>query len=134
MAVQIERMAMILSAMRLESKVEREKIQAGSFVCSDSDYQIAEMIGNKLILHMAAAYRMIKGAEQVSVPKIMPLDQRKMLLSLLPDEFETKTLVDEAKAQGVPERTAFRWNDKWQEEGIVLKIRQGHYRKCLSVA
>ena len=102
--------------------------------CSDEDYQTAEMIGNKLILHMAAAYRMIKGAEEVSVPKVQPLDQRKMLLSLLPEEFETKTLLEEAKSQGVPIRTAGRWNDKWVEEGFVVKIRQGHYRKCLACA
>ena len=123
MAVQIERIAMILSALR------------GNFEkCTDTDYQIAELIGNKLILHMAAAYRMIKGAEQVSVPKIQPLDQRKMLLSLLPEEFETKTLLEEAKSQGVPIRTAGRWNDKWVEEGVVVKIRQGHYRKILASA
>ena len=123
MAVQIERIAMILSALR------------GNFEkCTDTDYQIAELIGNKLILHMAAAYRMIKGAEQVSVPKIQPLDQRKMLLSLLPEEFETKTLLEEAKSQGVPIRTAGRWNDKWVEEGVVVKIRQGHYRKNLASA
>lgn len=102
--------------------------------CSDVDYQTAELIGNKLILHMAAAYRMIKGAEEVSVPKVQPLDQRKMLLSLLPEEFETKTLLEEAKSQGVPIRTAGRWNDKWVEEGVVVKIRQGHYRKCLASA
>lgn len=102
--------------------------------CSDIDYATAELIGNKLILHMAAAYRMIKGAEEVSVPKVQPLDQRQMLLSLLPEEFETKTLLEEAKSQGVPIRTAGRWNDKWVEEGVVVKIRQGHYRKCLASA
>ena len=134
MAVHIERIAMILSAMRLESKVEREKIKAGSFVCSDSDYQIAEMIGNKLILHMAAAYRMIKGAEQVSVPKITPLDQRKMLLSLLPEEFESKQLIEEAKLQGIPRRTIFRWADEWQQTGTVKKVSHGLYRKLLASA
>ena len=83
---------------------------------------------------MAMAYRMIKGAEQISVPKIQPLDQRKMLLSLLPEEFESYTLICEAKAQGVPERTAFRWNEKWQEDGVVVKIRQGHFKKQLASA
>ena len=92
------------------------------------------MIGNKLILHMAASYRMIKGAEEVSVPKVQPLDQRKMLLSLLPEEFEMKTLVEEAKSQGLTERTAFRWNDEWQQNGVVQKIRHGVYRKCLACA
>ena len=87
------------------------------------------MIGNKLILHMAVAYRMIKGAEEVSVPKVQPLDQRKMLLSLLPEEYETKTLLDEAKAQGVPRSTIFRWNEFWLEQGLVKKIQHGQYKK-----
>ena len=134
MAVQIERIAMILTALRLSEaplEIEDWKLKID---CSDRDYQIAEMIGNKLILHMAMAYRMIKGAEQVSVPKIQPLDQRKMLLSLLPEEFETKTLVDEAKLQGLTERTAFRWTDEWQQSGIVQKIRHGVYRKMVASA
>lgn len=118
MAVQIERFAMIFSAMRCNF----EK-------CTDTDYQIAELIGNKLILHMAMAYRMIKGAEQVSVPKIQPLDQRKMLLSLLPEEFESKTLVTEAAAQGISRATALRWNDDWQEQGFIQKIKYGTYKK-----
>ena len=134
MAVQIERIALILTALRMESKVESQKSKADLLVCADADYQMAEMIGNKLILHIAAAYRTIKGKEEVAVPKIETLDQRMMLLSLLPDEYESWTLVNEAKAQGVAERTAFRWNEKWQEEGVVMKIRQGHFKKSLAVA
>lgn len=118
MGVQIERFAMILSAMR------------GNFEkCSDTDYQIAELIGNKLILHMASAYRLIKGAKEVAVPKIQALDQRKMLLSLLPEEFESKTLVAEAAAQGISPRTATRWNEDWQQQGMVQKIKYGTYKK-----
>jgi len=129
MAVQIERIALILSALKSADKLSAISLQHSDFLCTDVDYQIAEMIGNKLILHMAAAYRMIKGAEEAAVPKVQALDQRKMLLSLLPEEFESRSLIDEAKTQGVPERTAFRWNEKWQEEGVVVKIRQGHFRK-----
>ena len=118
MGVQIERFAMILSAMR------------GNFEkCSDTDYATAELIGNKLILHMASAYRLIKGAKEVAVPKIQALDQRKMLLSLLPEEFESKTLVAEAAAQGISPRTATRWNEDWQQQGMVQKIKYGTYKK-----
>ncbi len=134
MAVHIERIAMILSALRMADKLSAISHQHSDFLCTDVDYQTAELIGNKLILHMAAAYRMIKGAEEVSVPKVQALDQRQMLLSLLPEEFETKTLVEEAKLQGLTDRTAGRWNDKWVEEGVVVKIRQGHYRKSLASA
>ena len=129
MAVHIERIAMILTTLRLEQGVKTASLKDNRLICSDSDYQTAEMIGNKLILHMAAAYRMIKGAEEVSVPKVQALDQRQMLLSLLPEEFESYKLVEEGKAQGIPARTVARWNDKWVEEGVVVKIRQGHYRK-----
>ena len=83
---------------------------------------------------MAAAYRMIKGAEQVSVPKVQPLDQRQMLLSLLPPEFETKTLLEEAKSQGISRRTVIYWNDEWQQTGAVQKMRHGVYRKSLASA
>ena len=134
MAVHIERIAMILTALRLEQGVKTASLKDNRLICSDSDYQTAELIGNKLILHMAAAYRMIKGAEQPSVPKIQPLDQRQMLLSLLPPEFETKTLLEEAKSQGISRRTVIYWNDEWQQTGVVQKIRHGVYRKSLASA
>ena len=134
MAVHIERIAMILTALRLEQGVRTASLKDNRLICSDSDYQTAELIGNKLLLHMAAAYRMIKGAEEMSVPKVQPLDQRKMLLSLLPEEFEHKLLVNEAKSQGISARTAFRWNDKWLEEGLVEKLQHGLYKKRLASA
>ena len=102
--------------------------------CSDKDYQIAELIGNKLILHMAQAYQLIKGTQKVSIPSVKPLDQKQILLSLLPEEFETKTLLDEAKSQGVSRRTVFNWSDEWLETGIVQKIRHGVYKKILASA
>ena len=137
MAVQIERIAMILTAMRMKAKgegLEANELSPITFshsplFCSDQDYATAELIGNKLILHMAAAYRMIKGAEQISVPKIQPLDQRQMLLSILPAEFESKTLVSEAAAQGISPRTATRWNEDWQQQGLVQKFKYGWYKK-----
>lgn len=134
MAVHIERIAMILTALRLEQGVKTASLKDNRLICSDSDYATAELIGNKLILHMAAAYRMIKGAEQPSVPKIQPLDQRAILLSLLPPEFETKTLLEEAKSQGIARRTVIYWNDEWQQTGAVQKIRHGVYRKSLASA
>ena len=137
MAVHIERIAMILTALRTLS-ISPELYSGsslscgegrGEVMCSDTDYATAELIGNKLILHMAAAYRMIKGAEQPSVPKIHPIDQRAMLLSLLPEEFESKLLVSEAASQGISRATALRWNDEWQNSGLIQKIKYGVYKK-----
>jgi hypothetical protein len=123
MAVHIERIAMILSALR--GNMEE---------CSDEDYQTAELIGNKLILHMAQAYQLVKGTEKVEQPKVKPLDQKQILLSLLPEEFESKMLVDEAQSQGISRRTAFNWSEEWQEHGVILKIRHGVFKKQLAVA
>ena len=129
MAVQIERIAMILSAMRgIESRILSGKTDEALY-CLDEDYETAEMIGNKMLLHMATAYRMIDGDAQEVVPEIKPIDQRKVLLEQLKSTFERKELIHEAKTQGISERTAERWNDKWQEEGIVIKLEHGRYRK-----
>ena len=131
MAVHIERIAMILTALRTLAFPFKEGTEIAPLVCSDLDYATAELIGNKLILHMAAAYRMINGAEQPSVPKIQHLDQRAMLLSLLPDEFESKTLIAEASSQGISARTATRWNEDWQQNGLVQKFKYGWYKKVV---
>ena len=155
MAVTIERIAMVLSAMRSgesDSPGKEERSHAdsagkytgkgeielpeydsglmdGVIFCSDQDYETAEMIGNKLLMHMAAAYRMIDGESQELVPEIKSLDQRKVLFEQLPEEYETKTLIDEGRTQGISRNTTLRWNDKWIAEGLVQRIHQGIYKK-----
>ena len=162
MAVQIERMAMVLSALRIQStdrytdRVQTE-LQSGAgnelnpeydsgltnekesrilsgktdeaIYCADEDYETAEMIGNKMLLHMAAAYRMIDGDVQEVVPEIKPLDQRKVLFEQLKGEYKLQELISEARTQGVSRRSAIRRNDSWQENGMVLKTDYGHYKK-----
>ena len=135
MAVQIERIAMILTAMRgMESKANNGDKNIAEMqnvlLCSDSDYETAEMIGNKMLLHAAAAYRMIDGDKQDVVPEIKPIDQRKVLLDQLKPEYKLQELISEAKAQGISRATVIRWNDRWLEEGRVTKIEYGHYRKA----
>lgn len=151
MAVQIERIALILTALRGDSslmsrahnKIEPEynsglmdkesRIISGTtdetIYCQEEDYQTAEMIGNKLLLHMAAAYRMIDGESQELVPEIKPLNQRKVLFEQLPEEYAHKELVAEAKAQGIPQSTILRWNNQWIENGLIHRIKHGLYKK-----
>jgi len=151
MAVHIERIALILSALRscsprysaeqepssISSELDSDTsslssargVRPENIVCADSDYATAELIGNKLILHMAQAYQLVKGTEKVEQPKVKPLDQKAILLSLLPDEFESKTLVAEAQSQGISPRTSARWNEEWMVQGLVQKIRYGVYKK-----
>ena len=145
MAVHIERIAMILTALRGMSVSPSPSISpelySGSsssssrdfssepLLCSNVDYATAELIGNKLILHMAQAYQLIQGSKPIETPAVKPLDQKQILLSLLPDEFESKTLVAEAASQGISRATALRWNDEWQTVGLIQKIKYGVYKK-----
>lgn len=129
MAVQIERIAMILSALRAGGEPSVFSNQYSDFHCKDEDYETAEIIGNSLLLHMAAAYRLIDGDAHDIVPEIKPLDQRSILLAALPEEYESNKLFSEAQSQGVCVRTATRWNDYWQRQGLVQKIRHGYYKK-----
>ena len=140
MAVHIERIAMILSALRspsISSELDSDNsslsgardVRPENLVCSDADYTTAELIGNKLILHMAQAYQLIKGTERISLPTVKPLDQKQILLSLLPDEFESKTLVAEAQSQGIPQSTVMRWCSQWIDRGTLARPSFGHYKK-----
>ena len=140
MAIQIERIAMILTALRKGSELSLREVNetdgfhspaadGGMWFCADEDYQTAELIGNKLILHMAQAYQMIEGHEKHTLPEVKALDQKQILLSLLPEEFESRMLINEAKAQGISARTSTRWNEEWIAQGIVIKVRHGHYKK-----
>ena len=129
MAVQIERIAMILTAMRGEMSEYYSDETNDVLYCADEDYETAEMIGNKMLLHMASAYRMIDGDAQEVVPEIKPLDQRKVVFELLRPEYDHKALAEEAKRQGISQRTIERWNLSWIENGLVQKTNYGQYKK-----
>ena len=129
MAVHIERIAMILTALRFATQESGIKNQKSEILCSNEDYQSAELIGNKLILHMAQAYQLIKGTERITLPTVKPLDQKQILLSLLPDEFESKQLVAEAQSQGIPQSTVMRWCSQWIDHGMLYRLSYGHYKK-----
>ena len=117
---------MILTAMRMTSSLTPDNIR---LECSDDDYSTAEIIGNRLLLHMSAAYRLIDGDAQDIVPDIKPLDQRRVLFNQLKPEYNHKELISEAKSQGVSIRTAERWNLNWIADGMVKKWHHGEYKK-----
>ena len=129
MAIHIERIAMILSVLRFANGQQLIANSQQPILCSNEDYQIAELIGNKLLLHMAAAYQLIEGDKQELVPSFRPLDQRRVLFEQLKPEFKLCELISEAKAQGISRRSAIRWNDAWQGNGLVEKLNHGAYRK-----
>jgi hypothetical protein len=129
MVVQIERMAMILSVLRASYPQVLPEGKEVGFLCTDEDYETAELIGNRLLLHMAAAFRMINGDDQECVPEIKPLDQRKVLFEQLKGEYALGELINEAKSQGVSRSSAIRWNNQWIEQGLITKENHGNYKK-----
>jgi hypothetical protein len=140
MAVQIERIAMLLTAMRMESgechspeMEEESRILSGktdeAIFCKNEDYETAEVIGSKMLMHMAMAYRMIKGDEQETMPEVKGLDQRKVVFDGLKARYQLNDLIKEAQSQGVSRSSAIRWNNQWIEKGMVRKENHGEYRK-----
>ena len=137
MAVQIERIAMILTMLRGMSALNADEIDGDkdrpslvdTMYCSDQDYETAEMIGSKMLMHMAMAYRMIKGDEAESMPEVKGLDQRKVVFEQLKIRYQLNDLIKEAKSQGVSRSSAIRWNNQWIEKGMVRKENHGEYRK-----
>ena len=151
MAIQIERIAMILSALRVSCARdfhERDTLSVVSesdsgspslsgardvrlenLLCSDADYTTAELIGSKLILHMAAAYRLINGDTTELVPSIQTTCQKQLLFTSLQPEFAHQSLVESAKAHGIPKSTALRWTTQWIDDGKLIRISHGIYKK-----
>jgi hypothetical protein len=74
---------------------------------------------------------MIDGENQELVPEIKPLDQRRVLFEQLKEEYAHFELIREAKQQGISERTAFRWNERWQQQGLIVKEKHGLYKKVV---
>ena len=129
MAVQIERIAMVLSTLRCVEEPSAISRQLSDLLCADEDYETAEMIGSKMLMHMAMAYRMIKGDEQETMPEVKGLDQRKVVFDGLKARYQLNDLIKEAQSQGVSRSSAIRWNNQWIEKGMVRKENHGEYRK-----
>ena len=129
MAVQIERIAMVLTAMRGEVSEYYSDETDAALYCKNEDYETAEVIGSKMLMHMAMAYRMIKGDEQETMPEVKGLDQRKVVFELLKPEYDNHELESEGKRQGVSRATIFRWNEKWLAEGLIIRSHRGKYQK-----
>ena len=129
MAVQIERIAMVLSTLRCVEEPSAISRQQSDLLCADEDYETAEMIGSKMLMHMAMAYRMIKGDEAETMPEVKGLDQRKVVFELLKPVYDNHELESEGKRQGVSRATIFRWNEKWLAEGLIIRSHRGKYQK-----
>jgi hypothetical protein len=82
-----------------------------------------------MLMHMAMAYRMIKGDEADTMPEVKALDQRKVVFDGLKVRYQLNDLINEAKSQGISRSSAIRWNNQWIENGMVIKTNHGEYKK-----
>ena len=89
----------------------------------------AELIGSKLILHMAAAYRLINGDTTELVPSIQTTCPKQLLFTSLQPEFAHQSLVESAKAHGIPKSTVLRWTTQWVDDGKLIRISHGIFKK-----
>lgn len=140
-AVNTERIAMILTALRLLDHLDTNlpfplaegvlgKGDGGKgLLCSDADYRAAAVIGQKLLFHVADAYTQVGADNEVAIPAARKSLQRDALFNLLPTEFETADCISESKKMGVHERTAMRWVERWIEDGKIYKASHGIYQK-----
>ena len=81
-------------------------VRLENLLCSDADYTTAEL-----------------------VPAIQTTCQKQLLFTRLNNEFEHHTLIKEAGCIGISRRTAMRWNNAWQDEGLITKLSHGLYKK-----
>ena len=72
---------------------------------------------------------LIDGDAQDIVPEIKPLDQRRILFEQLKLEYSNRELISEAQSQGVSRATILRWNERWIEQGLVMRTHHGRYKK-----
>lgn len=125
MGITVMRIACILSALR-----HTEEEVGESIVCQDEDYRIAVTIASKLLLHAADAYEQIEGKTSPTIPERKGCYQQRMLLAALPSAFTHKDLMVQSQQTGVNTRTAERWLNEWQEQGIMIRMERGSYKKC----
>lgn len=113
------RIAMVLTAVRNESTT-------GDLVCSDEDFEIADKITDVLLHHSLAVYSLLSTPEENDSAELM-LDED--LLKALPWEFDTKQVIKAMAKYGFGKRSAFRALDRLRENGRIVRVRLGWYRK-----
>lgn len=145
-AVNTERIAMILTAMRHIDNINSEahlhevtdssahqheviNIANPTWICDNADYRAASIIGQKLLFHIADAYTQVGADTEESIPAARKSLQRDTLFCRLPEQFETSECLDYGKQMGIAERTIKRWIGQWTEDGKLYKPSHGVYQK-----
>lgn len=98
--------------------------------CKDDVFEVAMLIGRKLLLHAADAYMQIEADKKETMPAARGSFQQMTFLSELPEEFSREECLKVAEKNGVAQRSAERWLNDWVQAGNLQKIARGYYRKA----
>lgn len=119
----IFRIAMTLTGIRKgETKGTTEEIEI-----LDDDFDIAFHIGTRCLSHSLLVSTSLKHSDTDQRHKLP--DAQVDLFDVMPDEFKTSDIIEEAGVRGISRSSVFRMLKKAQEYSLVVLISTGYYRK-----
>ena len=119
----IFRIAMTLTGIRKgETKSTAEEIEI-----LDGDFDIAFHIGTRCLSHSLLVSTSLKHSDTDQRHKLP--DAQVDLFDVMPDEFKTSDIIDEAGVRGISRSSVFRMLKKAQEYSLVVLVSTGYYRK-----
>ena len=119
----IFRIAMTLTGIRKgETKGTAEEIEI-----LDDDFDIAFHIGTRCLSHSLLVSTSLKHSDTNQRHKLP--DAQVDLFDVMPDEFKTSDIIDEAGVRGISRSSVFRMLKKAQEYSLVVLVSTGYYRK-----
>lgn len=120
------RIAMILSALRMMEDGNTED----DLICLDQDYTSAITIAEVLVSHISKVFLSLpKAATQSSTHKGEKTLLRQNFYDALPSEFDRKQYSEIATRIGLNPRTVDRTIHTWCDEGKLVKVSHGEYKK-----
>ncbi len=119
------RVAMTLTIIRNIEKPSFDKSAHSSFICDDTDFEIAINIVDSLLHHTAAIFSQLKGKGLKRNHK--PL--KELFYDKLPVEFNRDKAMEVARLMQIPEKTAESYLTQGTKNGLLLKPKHNHYSK-----
>lgn len=125
MAVITKRIGMILTVLRMDFA---NQIPEKIYPC-DEDFETMLLVANKLMLHAALLFDILPEPLNQKSGNRAESYQRLQFIESLPDEFQTADALQLLTVTGISKRTAELWIKAAIDEKVILRIRQGVYRK-----
>lgn len=124
LGVQIFRLAMTFALWRAwEQGVDIASVE--SVKAEDIDYEAALGLGTYFVGHIEAVLRALPQNNAVQMPA-----QKARFLADLPPSFTTEVALELADSLMIPKRTAQRYLEQWVNQGLLVRVVKGKYRKA----